>query len=320
MNRTIKKTILVAGLILGSVAISFSQTRSGVFRVTLNGFSVIHETKDDPLEGDGRRDEVYIVAEVWMFDKAGNSTLRRTLRSAVMGEKTTNRPERVPAGSGQPGIFGGFVGGLRTGDSFPAREPWRRTGTAFGNLDRPPLKLWEGELVQGQNVALIMPTIWEWDSNNPSNIENSWMAGIEAWVSGFHGPTFREDDFRLYGLPDNRGAKAQVVDLITRWRRDIAAVQPFGIVPVSGLFDGNRPIGTQHYAGLKPAPATFTPAALALTYDLAQDAVATSITDKGPGIFELTFRDLVWSDRDRKYVPDQDGGFYRLYVHVERVR
>ena len=296
----------------------------GLFRVTLNGFTVIHETKDDPLEGDGRRDEVYIVAEVWTFDKDANTTLRRSLRSAVMGDNT-NRPERVPAGSAQPGIFGGQVGGLRTGDSFPTREPWRRASAGFGNQDRPPMKLWEGELVRGQNVVALMPTIWEWDSTSVSEIEAQWTEAVEAWLNGFHGQAlFGEGMRRAYGLADNRGAKPRIVSMITNWRPPAVSIQTFGLVPfepINSSLDGNRPIGITNSGrdegGLRHVE-SLTPSVLALTYDSAQYAIQNSPSDKGPGIFEVSFRDSVW--HENRYIPLTDGGAYRLYLQVERVR
>jgi hypothetical protein len=299
-----------------------NQAPSGMFKVTLNGFSVLHESSDDPLEGDGRRDEVYIVAEVWVFDRNGQSTFRRSLRSAIMGDPT-NRPERVPAGSAQPGIFGGQVGGLRTGDSFPTREPWRRASAITGNNDRAPMKLWEGELVQGHNVVAIMPTVWEWDSNGISETERSWITSVEAWLSGFHGPVFSEGLFRHFGLADNRGAKPRLTDLITRWQPGVAIVQTFGIIPFAltgSSSDGNRPIGISDsgsQGGFRHHE-TLTPAVLALTLDSARHATVTSTSDKGLGVFEMTYRDLHL--RDRRYVPNPNGGFYRLYVQVERVR
>jgi len=273
--------------------VSQVQSGRGVFRVTLNGFSVIKETRDDPLEGDGRRDEVFIVGEVWMFDRDGNSTLRNSLRGAVLGDNT-NRPERVPAGSAQPGIFGGRAGGLQTGDSFPTNEPWRRATRGFGNPDRPPLKLWEGELVKGQNLALIMPTIWEWDSDRRSEVENSWNSSVEAWLAS--NPTF------------SFGAKGAAVDRITRWRRGTSVLSSFGVVTFAGQrssIDGNRPIGITVEDNINGGNAWLNPMVLALTYDAAQAAVASSTT-RGQGIVEVN-------------ILDPDGASYRLYLQVERV-
>src|SRR5947199_10025262 len=60
--------------------------RYGIFRVTLNGFKVNHESDDDILEGDGKRDEVFITADVWMLDRNGRFQAAPTqAQSKVMG-------------------------------------------------------------------------------------------------------------------------------------------------------------------------------------------------------------------------------------------
>src|SRR2546426_7520653 len=59
---------------------------AGVFRVTLNGFKVNHETDDDILEGDGKRDEVYLRADVWVLKRDGSVPYRGSVRSALMGD------------------------------------------------------------------------------------------------------------------------------------------------------------------------------------------------------------------------------------------
>jgi hypothetical protein len=50
-----------------------------------------------------------------------------------------------------------------TGDTFPRDNPARRTTIITGSAI-PPTVLFEGEIVQNTNAALIIPTIWEWDA------------------------------------------------------------------------------------------------------------------------------------------------------------
>src|SRR5687768_8665601 len=147
--------------------------RRARFRVSLVGLAVNRETWDDALERDGKRDEVYVVAQPLVFSADG--TLRSdsgVLRSRVMGDPT-RRPERVAAGStpanaGVPGIGVSGAGGLRTGDRFPLNLSVRPSGLGRDTL---PMFLWEGELVgisskpvDETNVAVIILTVWEWDS------------------------------------------------------------------------------------------------------------------------------------------------------------
>jgi hypothetical protein len=146
---------------------------SGRFRVILTGFSVERQTDDNVLESDGKGDEVFIVAEVAEYANEGRPqtpqdpfrslfgfnpllTLRRTLTSVVMGDANNQEVPRIRAGTA------GNNGGLRSGDQFPTKEPWKQVGTLSHN--RLPMVVWEGELSQG--MLIIVPTIWEWDDGN----------------------------------------------------------------------------------------------------------------------------------------------------------
>jgi hypothetical protein len=148
---------------------------SGRFRVILTGFSVERQTDDNVLESDGKGDEVFIVAEVAeyanrekrpqppqdpfsaLFGDNPLLTLRRTLTSVVMGDANNQEVPRIRAGTA------GNNGGLRTGDQFPTKEPWKQVGALSTN--RLPMQVWEGEL-SGQGMVIIVPTIWEWDDGN----------------------------------------------------------------------------------------------------------------------------------------------------------
>ena len=148
---------------------------SGRFRVILTGFSVERQTDDNVLESDGKGDEVFIVAEVAeyanrekrpqppqdpfsaLFGDNPLLTLRRTLTSIVMGDANNQEVPRIRAGTA------GNNGGLRSGDQFPTKEPWKQVGALSQN--RLPMQVWEGEL-SGQGMVIIVPTIWEWDDGN----------------------------------------------------------------------------------------------------------------------------------------------------------
>jgi hypothetical protein len=166
-------------------------TNVGRFRVTLTGFTVNRQTSDNILESDGKGDEVFILADVAQYDNyfqyslydrfnrtpsviplvaplgtyndliiRGGQVVRHSFTSAVMGDVNGHgAPSRIQAGSASS------LGGLRTGDRFPTNEPWNLT--IAWQADRPPMLLWEGELRRGQDLAVIIPSIWEWDGGNP---------------------------------------------------------------------------------------------------------------------------------------------------------
>ncbi|HTG93414.1 MAG TPA: hypothetical protein VL866_12565 [Pyrinomonadaceae bacterium] len=149
--------------------------RIGRFRVVLTGFSVERQTDDNVVDSDGKGDEIFIVAEVAQYANTEGRpqppqppqnplfafnpllTLRRTLTSIVMGDANNQEVPRIRAGTA------GNNGGLRTGDQFPTKEPWKQVGALSTN--RLPMQVWEGEL-SGQGMVIIVPTIWEWDDGN----------------------------------------------------------------------------------------------------------------------------------------------------------
>src|SRR5439155_2463282 len=147
---------------------------AGVFRVVLNGFKVNHESDDDILEGDGKRDEVYLRADVWVLNRDGSVPYRHSPRSVLMGDiNNQSDPRRIAAGTASDD------GGLRTNDKWPINEPWRRVRSPLA--DRTPMLLWEGQLSRGENMAVIIPTVWEWDSRDPSTSEISWDGSDVNW-------------------------------------------------------------------------------------------------------------------------------------------
>src|SRR5205085_2978343 len=97
-------------------------------------------------------------------------------RSIVMGDVSINNPPRVRAGMATTDR-----GGIRTGDSVPNATPWSLTTTKLED-DRLPMRIWEGELVQGangaENAAIIMPTIWEWDG--PDQLARRWDSLVSS--------------------------------------------------------------------------------------------------------------------------------------------
>src|SRR5436189_2844106 len=182
LTRVVTTVLLTTSLVFPSLAYlktngamrdrkSASGPPAGVFRVVLNGFKVNHESDDDILEGDGKRDEVYLRADVWVLNRDGSVPYRRSPRSVLMGDiNNQSDPPRIAAGTASAD------GGLRTNDKWPISEPWRRVRNPLPN--RPPMLLWEGSLQRGESMAVIVPTVWEWDSRDPSESEISFETGM----------------------------------------------------------------------------------------------------------------------------------------------
>ena len=136
----------------------------GTYRVSVLGFTVNRESKDDPFETDGKRDEVYLRAAAAERGPDGNQYGGVTqLQTLVHGDinttewrSATSPNRRVKAGTAS------VDGGLRTGDGFPSASPWQRT-TSSNYTNTFPLKVWEGNLVQGYNTVQVAFNLWESD-------------------------------------------------------------------------------------------------------------------------------------------------------------
>jgi hypothetical protein len=129
----------------------------GAYRITVDGVRVNRETLDDPLQIDGKRDEIIVTASVQEYDRDGNRTGQGSVaRTKVHGDvdapawSTATSPQvRIKAGTAS------LLGGLKTGDVIqPSGEP---TTISF------PLKVWEGILREESITLAIVPIVWEVD-------------------------------------------------------------------------------------------------------------------------------------------------------------
>lgn len=282
-------------------AASDATRTAGRYRVSIAGFTVHHETYDDPMQLDGKRDEVYLSAEVTELAKGGTPVgTTQPVRSPVFGDVggmlggTAGHNGRLRAGSASA------EGGLRTGDSFPSSSPWRLSGAPVG--ERLPLALWEGELVKGENAVLVSPTIWEFDEHDLRAAYRSWADWQGNAVS------------RLAASPEamallmSLGPEAAVLPQLSEVGTAIA---------VSFMDDflgkpGDRPIGLED-AGPDSSGRlqfTFKPKTLVLSFESAELALGRNIGGKGPGVISVPY-----TERHPKL-----NGDYTIYLVIERLR
>lgn len=149
-------------------------TDRGRYRITCLGLNCVHETSDDPLQLDGKRDEVYLgvyVASVSPTDSNKSPVPLATLRTKVMGD-TNGFSDRIQAGTASD------KGGIQTGDYVPDSTITTPKPGVTGATDRFPLAVWEGELRDSSDLLVVAPTVFEWDSNDPWawNEWTSWWA------------------------------------------------------------------------------------------------------------------------------------------------
>ncbi|MFL5402470.1 MAG: hypothetical protein ACJ8BF_06595 [Gemmatimonadales bacterium] len=275
---------------------------AGRYRVTLNGFTVNRESWDNMFETDGKRDEVYLAADVVKYDKAAATPPdERVVKTITIGD-ANGFPDRLAAGSASG------AGGLMTGNSFPNQpDPWNRHGNL--SFDRLPLLLWEGNLLQGQSVVVITPTVWEWDGE--PRVFNWWSTGTAIAQSI---TTTITQDRKAQGVFDGLLGRADLQPFEFP-RDDQHAISENGTQKYK--VDGaDRPIGMRMmnspYAGNQSYRYhEFAPKTVALTVRGIETALqnTSSMGGRGAGIVEVRYQD----EEDWK-------GDYTLYLQVERIQ
>jgi hypothetical protein len=141
------------------IALAPTPRYKGVYRVSISGLRVNRETTDNPLEIDGKRDEVLVRAkgELFLKDQAipGSGFFAESKvhgdRNAAAWSTATSPTVRIKAGSAS------LLGGLRTGDVHRAPPGTPPSSISF------PLLVWEGSLRQAGSTLVFVPTVWEVD-------------------------------------------------------------------------------------------------------------------------------------------------------------
>lgn len=237
-----------------------SPPAQGRFRVTITGFTVDQETRDDALQRDGKGDEVYLYTDVAVLNPQGRMIDQKKLRTVTMGD-VNGWPDRLRAGTRSP------KGGLETGDQYPGTNPWQYSGRTYS--DRLPELIWQGALAQGGNRVVITPTIWEWDKSG----------GLWNMVGSFAGLIPDALTFMASSVGNfifQSGAATPREDCIGYPNLDTA--NTFG-------WAETRPIGMKKYDGYR-----FCPVMITLDYDKAKKAIETS-QGFGNGVVPLRFKD-----------------------------
>jgi hypothetical protein len=270
------------------------------YRVIATGFIVTTGTTEGLILTDGRGDEIFVAANFAEVN-ASNTMIGspRAKRSVNYGDTdgrsapvqpivgiSLNHPVAfgiMRGGSAEP--HGGFL----SGDTFPARgvtlhDPPTAPASVRGRFI--PMTLWEGDLRAGVNptAVIILPTIWENDFID--DMWNVWNRQAGDYLHRFA-----------------RGSSRYVSGAM---RRPVIEQLDNVLEYAPTRNDYSRPIGItgDAFGGLaaSPNPATFIPAAIFLTAEKAEEAVAH-------GEYIITYRD------GEHFGP----GEYKLLIRVERV-
>jgi hypothetical protein len=263
---------------------------NGRFRVTLQGFTVDHQTRDDALERDGVGDEVFLVhPAAFLVDSSGNQ-LRRSLGSfgPVFGQLNSSRPGSIQAGGATA------TGGLVSGDSYPGGAPWIGGGLTPTVGDAFPHVFYEGVIYSGLTVLVVFPSLWEWD------------AGADSLLAVY------QDTFASPQLSQNLVGYLRNAPYTSDLSNYIRPASEIGVPARVSIGDGplglgevnSRPIGMVWSRGRY----LFDSRAVVLTYEMADRFAQNDLFGKGNGVVEVRYAD------DHRLE-----GRYTLYLKVERL-
>lgn len=218
------------------VALPPTPRYKGVYRITATGLRVNHETTDNPLEIDGKRDEVLVRAKGELFWKgqplAGTGFFVESKvhgdRNAVAWSNATSPTVRIKAGTAS------LLGGLKTGDEH--RSP---PGTAPNTISFP-LIIWEGSLRESSARVVFVPTIWEVDRAPDWTLlalpepERDLVEALGRYVSATVSPTL-ERTYVSTGFNEVRHYYRNALDDLPDWAIEAAmragALPPMPMVP-----------------------------------------------------------------------------------------
>ncbi|MDI1320785.1 MAG: hypothetical protein PSW75_11435 [bacterium] len=236
----------------------------GRYRIVFLGLQCWHESKDDPLQLDGKRDEVYAGAYTVRVARYSSNVTPASgsfARTKVMGD-TNGFPYRLQAGTASD------KGGIQTNDFVPdATITTPKPGVVTAS-DRFPLLVWEGELRDSSDLLVIAPVLFSWNKDDDGPWSN-WT----GWWSSPNGSAQLRDSARQGVKPDKLG-----VTLSGEWQRDKWAGGY--IDPLAGSFDFLDPDRKRRYG---PG------------FDLKADRPIGLEDQHGSGV--LNVPDLVWAPR-----------------------
>lgn len=260
------------------------------FRVTMNGFHVHHETKDNALETDGRFDEIRLMTNIYVINSKGEVVPQRSIKSSVMCDGTFRDPDGIRTFR----LEGGR--GFKAGDDFPTRSPWAIDPRGFNVLDLPPIPLFEGRLVKDSNAVVIIPSIWEMDgAQELRTIYSDQVSYLSLSLGQSVGEIIRGPRTTNPNAALREGATVRFGSMANSI--NIGA----GFLGMGEPKD--RPIGMVKRGDRY----SFVPQVLILTFDAA-DAIARTFSTYGYGLVRVYYED----DPDLQ-------GHYELYLQVQRV-
>ena len=278
------------------------KTDRNYYRVTFLGVQCDHQTADDPLQIDGKGDEIFAGAYVATVPR--NSGLPQpvaTFRTKVMGD-TNGFPDRLPAGTASA------KGGIQTGDFVPDATITTPKIGVRGTTDRFPLAVWEGELSDSGDIVAIAPVVFEWDKDD----EGPWNDWTGWWTTPRGQPN----------LADSARNPIKA-DLLTSWltvtdhlppNKDNYAM-PIRYGPPFTASGANRPVGlTDQAVGAGAVGQVPVLAWEPWGFVLSRTSVEKTLGTQNVAVVPFRINDV-----DASLTNAALEGKYTLYVQIERL-
>jgi len=281
---------------------------SGNYLVTITRLTCIKQTLDDPLQKDGKGDEIYAAAFYRRYDRKTAANLEMSeVQTRVYGD-FYQAPDRIQAGTRSA------AGGIQSGDMIPDGASAQRTLPP--QVSQFPLLVWQGPLTDGADALLISPSIWESDGN--PQLFSAWVQSQTSLSNSIFLATKVQNEigskvFQPLTLGTSEGVSGNLASVAAQ--NSILAA--FGLPPVLTLFSvpQDRPIGLQGTKDANGLDTALLPnTTIVLTREIIEQALQSSSGGGQSALMTITFADNFSVSNGVLDLP----GTYLMVLEVER--
>jgi len=269
---------------------------TGSYRVTVTGVQVGRQTVDDPIDRDGKADEVYAASIIVRVDRTiGTRNPAPTfVKSREYGDVGTGQwPQRIRAGTALPS--GGIIGGNAVPIGFVASSP---SGSPSGETF--PFTLWEGSLTDQGEAVVLIPSLWERDIDDVAfkNYTGNWLSNRTPLLeSDYMKNQYTSNSLMATVGPSDAGTLATAA-AGTTFTQPIYGIYAWPALSLTSPVD--RPIGLSTYYGTLG----YQERIIVLTREKLASLAVGATTDLSIPLIEAG----VGTD-----------GIYTMYVRIERI-
>ena len=292
----------------GAPAQGMASASSGNYLVTITRLTCIKQTLDDPLQKDGRGDEIYAAAFYRRYDRKTTANLEMSeVQTRVYGD-FYQAPDRIQAGTRSA------AGGIQSGDMIPDGASAQRTLPP--QVSQFPLLVWQGPLTDGADALLISPSIWESDGN--PQLFSGWVQSQTSLSNSIFlaAKVQNEIGSRVF-QPLTLGTSEGVSGSLASAAAQTAVLAAFGLPPVLTLFSApqDRPIGLRGTKDANGVDTALLPnTTIVLTREIIEQALRSSSGGGQSVLMTITFADDFSVSNGVLDLP----GTYLMVLEVER--